>query len=65
MYEEMDRDQLKANFHLIAAAPDTLKQRNELLEALEKIIAECEGEQMAYRVHGIAATAIANARGEA
>ena len=54
----------EANASIIADAPDTLYQRNELLEALECIAGIREAEQSHWTCNDIAKAAIAKAKGE-
>ena len=52
----------EANARFIAAAPETLEQRNELLAALERVIANgCIPKH--WSTYGIACAAIAKAKG--
>ena len=53
--------ELEANARLIAAAPDTLEQRNELLEALTDLISEVEA--LSYTSPDVGEWSLDNARG--
>jgi sugar phosphate isomerase/epimerase len=74
-YDDVTRDQCEANARLIAEAPETRAQRDELLEALEDLLAEavdiskavCEENNVCYvqtPAERKAMEAIKNARGK-